>query len=94
MASHSIKTLSDTTALLLSPKGRHSGTDITIQNINSEGYVYVGGSSELSSTNYGYRISPNNAVAFELPGGDSIYAISSIDEMQVAVLMTNLEYGA
>lgn len=94
MASHSIKTLSDTTATRLSPHGVHGGTDITIQNINSEGYIYVGGSSDLSSTNYGYRISPNNALAFELPGKDSIYAIASIDELQVAILMTNLESGA
>jgi hypothetical protein len=94
MASHSIITLSTSEAVRLTPVGIHSGLDLTIQNINSDGYVYVGASEDLSSTNYGYRISPNNALAFELPGADSIYAIGSTTGLQIAVMKTNLESGA
>ncbi len=94
MASHSILSISDSEATRVSPFGLHSGVDLTIQNINSEGYIYVGGSDNLTSSNYGYRISPNNAISFELPGKDSIYIIASTGGMSAAVLMTNLESGA
>lgn len=92
MATHSLKTLSNTTALRLTPNGVHSGMDITLQNVNSSGYVYIGG-SDVSITNYGFRLMPNHSISFELPGSDSLYAVSSIDEMKVAVLQTNLEAG-
>lgn len=92
MASHSIKTLSQSTPMRLTPLGVHSGMDITIQNINATGYIYLG-SSNVSTTNYGFRIMPNHSISFELPGSDSLYAVSSDDDLQIAILQTGLEGG-
>jgi hypothetical protein len=83
-------TLSDTTATLISPYGTHSGVDITIQNVNASGYVYVG-NENVSTTNYGYRIAPENAISFELPGKDSLYLVSSVDNLNAAVIIIALE---
>jgi hypothetical protein len=66
--------------------------DITLQNVNPEGYIYIG-SATVSSLNYGYRLNPNNAVAWELPGTDSLYAIAETDDLELAILTTNLETG-
>lgn len=94
MAQHNLVNLSNSTAELLSPFGTHSGVDITIQNVNSDGYVYIGASNQVASTNYGYRISPNSAVSFELPGSDALYAIGSTTGLKAAVIITNLDSGA
>ena len=76
----------------LSPFGTHSGIDITIQNVNVSGYIYVGGEN-VSSSNYGYRIQPNQAISFELGGRDTLYAISSAPAMVAAVIIIALETG-
>jgi hypothetical protein len=94
MASHQLINLSNSSTTLLSPFGTHSGVDITIQNVNTEGYVYIGANDQVLSTNYGYRISPNSAVSFELPGSDALYAIGSTTGLKVAVMITNLDSGA
>jgi hypothetical protein len=78
----------------LTPNGTHSGIDITLQNVNASGYIYIGGDSEISDTNYGFRIMPNHSISFELPGKDELYAIASINEIKVAVIKTNLESGS
>ena len=83
--------LSSSTATRLSPNGTHSGLDFTIQNPNSEGYIYIGGDSSISSTNYGFRLAPNQAISFELPGKDAIYAIASTSNVYVSVIFTGLE---
>lgn len=90
MTIHTLTQLSNTQATRLTPNGVHSGMDITLQNINTEAYVFVGGEG-VTTTNYGYRISPNNGWAIELPGQDALYAISDIDGANVAVLWTGLE---
>lgn len=92
MIRYSLKTLTTSTPTLLSPVGTHSGVDITIQNVNETGYVYLGG-EEVSSSNYGYRILPNHAISIELQGKDALYAVSSVNSMNAAVLMANLESG-
>jgi len=94
MAQHKLVNLSNSTAELLSPFGRHSGVDITIQNVNTDGYVYIGANNAVVSTNYGYRISPNSAVSFELPGTDALYAIGSTTGLKAAVITTNLDSGS
>jgi hypothetical protein len=94
MATHNLFTLSNSSSILLSRYGTHSGADVTIQNVNASGYIYLGGNSSVSSTNYGFRILPNHSISFELPGSDSIYAISSEDAMKAAVFITNLESGS
>jgi hypothetical protein len=93
MTKHALTTLSSSTATKITPAGTHSGIDITLQNVNTSGYIYIG-SSSVSSTNYGFRILPNHAISFELPGKDSLYAIASINNMKVAVLQTGIEVGS
>lgn len=94
MTQHSLITLSSSAATRLTPIGLHSGMDVTLQNVNSSGYIYVGGNSDTSSTDYGFRIMPNHSISFELPGNDALYAISSASEMKLAIIETSLESGA
>lgn len=92
MTQHSLTTLSNTSAVRLTPNGTHPGMDITLQNVNGTGYIYIG-SSSVSSIDYGFRLMPNHSISFELPGNDSLYAISSVNNMKIAVMQTGLEYG-
>ena len=66
--------------------------DITIQNIDQEAYVYVGGEG-VTALDYGYRISPNQAISFELAGQDALYAISDTNNSKIAVIKLGLEGG-
>ena len=93
MTTHALITLDNVTATRLSPAGIHSGCDLTVQNVNASGYIYLG-SSSVSSSNYGFRILPNHSISFELPGKDAMYAVASVDNMQAAVMITNLESGS
>jgi len=92
MTQHSLTTLSNTTATLLTPNGTHSGMDITIQNVHASAIVYLGASG-VTSTNYGYRIDPATAFSIELSGRDALYAITDTNGSKVAVLKTSLESG-
>lgn len=94
MASHALISLSNTTPTALTPENKHSGMDITIQNVNASGYIYIGGTDSLTSTNYGFRILPNHSISFELPGVDYLYALASTTSMSAAVIKTNLENGS
>jgi hypothetical protein len=89
---HVLHTLSNSSATRLTPNGLHSGMDITIQNVNSDGYVYIG-AEDVSALSYGYRLSPNHAISWELPGTDSLYAISEHNGLKIATIATNLETG-
>ncbi len=89
---HSLLTLSNTSATRLTPNGKHSGMDITLQNVNDSGYIYIGGES-VTSSNYGFRIMPNHSFSIELNGNDAIYAISSSNGLSLAVLKARLEAG-
>jgi hypothetical protein len=71
MTNHSLTTLSNSTATLLTPNGVHSGTDVTLQNVNASGYIYLGGNATVSSTNYGFRILPNHSIFVAL----AVYAV-------------------
>lgn len=92
MTTHALITLSNETATRLTPNGLHSGMDITIQNVHESAYVYLGG-EDATTSDYGYRLMPNSAISFELPGRDALYAVSDTDGSQVAVIKTNLETG-
>ena len=92
MTQHSLTTLSNASATLLTPNGIHSGLDVTIQNTHATAIVYLGAVG-VTSSNYGYRLSPGAAWSIELSGRDSLYAISNTNESTVAVLTTNLELG-
>jgi len=93
MTIHALTTLSNTSATRLTPIGLHSGMDVTIQNIHASAYLYIGGEG-VTSSNYGYRISPNQAWSIELSGRDALYAITDTNGSQVAVLKTSLELGS
>lgn len=93
MTQHSLTSLSNTVPTRLTPPGSHSGLDITIQNVNTDGYIYLG-AEDVSLSNYGFRIMPNHSISFELPGQDPLYAISSINDMKAAVIKIDLEAGA
>ena len=90
MTFHEIVALSNSTATRLTPPGTHSGMDITLQNVNSTGYIYVGAEG-VTSSSYGYRVAANQAISFELAGLDSLYAIASAEDMDLAVLKIDLE---
>ena len=90
MTLHALTTLSNSEATRLTPLGMHSGMDITIQNVDPSAYVYIGGEN-VNSEDFGYRLLPNNALAFELPPLDSIYAISSVNGSVIAVMQVGLE---
>lgn len=92
MTIHSLITLSSSTATRLTPNGLHSGMDITIQNVDDAAYVYLGGEG-VTSLNYGYRLAPGAAIAWELPGRDALYAISDTNNSKIATVKTNLETG-
>lgn len=93
MTQHSLINLSSSSATRLTPSGLHSGMDITIQNIDLNAFVYVGGEG-VSSNNYGYRLSPGAAWSVELSGQDALYASTDSDGSQVAILTTSLEIGS
>lgn len=92
MTIHALTTLSNTVPVRLSPVGIHSGVDITLQNVNTTAYVYVG-NENVSTSNYGFRIMPNHSISWELSGSDALYAVSNIDGSSVAVIQTSLEAG-
>ncbi|MFN7583728.1 MAG: hypothetical protein ACK5P0_00045 [bacterium] len=91
MAQHRLLQLSNTTPTRITPNGTHGGMDLTLQNVNDSGYIYIGGDDTLSSTNYGFRIMPNHSISFELPGTDAMYAIAFASNMNLAVIETGLE---
>lgn len=90
MAQHQLYSLSNTQATRITPLGTHSGMDITIQNVNETGYIYIG-SQSVTSSSYGFRILPNHSISFELVGKDSLYAIASSGGMSAAVIKIGLE---
>jgi hypothetical protein len=93
MTMHKIFSLSDTAAQRLTPIGTHSGFDITLQNVSLYGDIYIGGEG-LTTESYGYKLMPNHSISFELPGKNALYAIAAEESATLAVIRTNLEYGA
>ncbi len=90
MTEHNIYTLSNTSSTKLTPGSIHSGFDITIQNNNAAGYVYVGGAN-VTTSSYGFRILPNHSISFELPSEDHLYLIASTSGITAAVITIGLE---
>lgn len=90
--SHAVIILSSESSTRITPNGLHSGMDVTIQNLDSEAYVYIGGEG-VTTESFGYRLAPASAISFELPGRDALYAVSDTNESQIAVLKTGLEVG-
>lgn len=89
MATHSIVTLSSTTPTRLSPQATHSGVEVILQNISTNGYVYVGG-ADVSSTNYGYRVDEDSAFGGNVLPKEEMYAIAQNNGTQIAVYQNGL----
>lgn len=90
MTAHAVISLQEETPTLLSDKATHSGRDFTIQNLHSSAYVYVGGAG-VTINDYGFRINPNTAFSVELAPTDELWAVTSDQPSQVAILSLNLE---
>lgn len=89
MTTHNLYTVSNVTATNITP-GLDRGFDITIQNVNNNGFIYVGGEG-VTAEDYGFRILPNNAWSVEVPEIDDLYIIASDNNLKAAVLRLNLE---
>lgn len=89
MATHSIVTLSSTTPTRLSPQATHSGVEVILQNISTNGYVYVGG-ADVSSTSYGYRVDEDSAFGGNVLPKEEMYAIAQNNGTQIAVYQNGL----
>lgn len=89
MTQNAVYALNNTTPVKITPDGIHSGLDVTIQNINVAGYVYVGAEG-MTTSDFGYRILPNHAISFEVPPNDSLFLLGSTN-LSAAVIKLNLE---
>jgi hypothetical protein len=85
-----IKRLIGAASTRITPNGTHSGMDITLQNVSESATIYIGGEG-VSTTNYGFRLSPGQAFSIELPGLDALYAAASDADTPLAILQTGLE---
>lgn len=90
MTAHEIISLSDSIATRLTPTGIHSGMDITLQNVNSSGTIYIGAEG-VTSGSYGFKLIAGGAISFELPPRDTLYAIGSVEGLELAKLTIGLE---
>lgn len=85
---HEMFEIDSSAAVAITPTN-HAGRDVTIQNLNSSGYLYLGGPN-VTTTNFGYRLAPNSAWSIELRQDETVYAIGSTGIL-VSTLMAGLE---
>lgn len=86
---HGHVVLSNSTATMaLFDDGDEVNYNVTfsVQNIDAEAIVYIGGSG-VTSSSYGVRLAPNDKIDFpEMPRNPALYAISDTDGSSIAVL--------
>ena len=87
---HEVIALSNSTATELTPGGRHSGLDLTVQNVDETAIVYIGGES-VTAASYGFKLTPGAGFSIELNPNDRLYAISDTDASEAALLRALLE---
>ena len=87
---HDLLTLSDSTATELTPGARHSGLDLTVQNVDDTAVVYLGGAT-VTSSDYGFKLTPGAGFSIELNPNDRLYAISDTNGSNAALLRALLE---
>lgn len=61
------------------------GLTLSIQNISTGNYVYVGDGS-TSSANFGFRLSPNQSISLDLDPSDTITVATNDTSTQVALM--------
>jgi len=86
-----IYTLANDESTAITPLGTHSGMDITIQNINTSGYIYIDKVDSVSPESYGFRLPAGAAFSVELNGKDDLFLCASENGLQAAVLIVGLE---
>jgi hypothetical protein len=86
MIRHQIKTLSLVSPTEITIDDSINGVNtLVIQNINDSGYVYVGGYN-VSDTDFGFKIYPQQAFTVELRPFDKIYAVGDALDISVMVI--------
>jgi len=87
MIRHTLKTLNTSNPVQLTIDDvSQSPNTLVVQNVNEEGYVYLG-SEAVSSTNYGFRLEPSQAFTSEMSPYNRIYAVCSSGTMTAAVMV-------
>ena len=86
---HGLITLSDTEpteVVIFEEDVVHYDASIIIQNIDESASVYLGASG-VSSSNYGYVLGSGGTFSLDnMPKKPGLYAISDVDNSQIAVL--------
>ncbi len=84
---HKIVTLSTSSPVALTYEDTvQSSYTLVVQNNNDSGYIYLG-SSDVTTSSYGYRIYPGQGFTVELSAFSRIYAVCSANTMTAAVLV-------
>lgn len=84
---HKIVTLSTSTPTALTYEDNvQSSYTLVVQNNNDSGYVYVG-SSNVSTSSYGYKLFPGQGLTIELSAFNRLYAVCSTNTMTAALLV-------
>jgi hypothetical protein len=84
---HKIVTLSTSSPVALTYEDTiQSSYTLVIQNNNNSGYVYLG-SSDVSTSSYGYKLYPGQGFTVELSAFNRLYAVCSTNTMTAAVLV-------
>ena len=89
MTQHNISVIGNTTPIRISPPGKHSGLDFTIQNINTSGNIYIG-DANVSAESYGFKLAPGQGFSVVLPGRESLYVIGSAANLSIATITFSL----
>mgnify|MGYP006269592995 CR=1 FL=1 len=58
---------------------------ISIQNLDSSHYVFLGDST-VTTSSYGFRIDPDQTFTIVLSAKDEIYAVTDVGNTQIAIL--------
>lgn len=86
MIKHNLVDISNVSATSLDiSENIKSSFTLIVQNVNTTGYLYLGNAG-LTSTNYGFRVSPNQAFTIELPASINLYSLASDANMQAAIM--------
>jgi hypothetical protein len=87
MIRHRIQALSTSTpAQLTIEDSVQSANTLVVQNVNDNGFIYIGTAS-VSSSDYGYKLYPGQGFTIELSAYTRVYAVSSNGSMSAAVMV-------
>ena len=90
MATGNLISVNSLTPTLITPSGIHSGVDLTIYNQGSSGQIIYIGGANVSSANYGVKLSTGEGFGLSVPPRDEVYVIAAADTVSVSVLTLGL----